>query len=226
MMSVPAPPAAPSWTPPERASRTRTPALIGAVAAAFVVLVAAGIFGFEAFFHHGSAHNNTGPTPPNGGATSPQTPNRSPTPPPSPQPVKVGLVTVSPGLVRAPGAAAVAAMLNTYFSGIDQRNYQQAVSVFDPSGFFNPGDSSQVQNFANGVATTRDGRVVLAGLQPSGSQPVQQAEVRFRSHQAPGYGPKGAPNQTCTNWDITYGLTQPAGRYLINSVISATPSGC
>jgi hypothetical protein len=111
-------------------------------------------------------------------------------------------------------------MLNTYFSGIDQKNYQQAASVFDPSGSFNE------QQFANGEATTRDGKVVLVGLQPSGSQPVRKAEVTFRSHQAPGYGPQGAPNETCTNWDITYGLTQPAGRYLIGNVISATDSGC
>jgi hypothetical protein len=111
-------------------------------------------------------------------------------------------------------------MLNTYFSGIDQKNYQQAESVFDPSGSIN------VQNFASGEATTRDGKVVLVGLRPSGSQPVRQADVTFRSHQAPGYGPSGASNETCTDWDITYGLTQPAGRYLINSVIGATDSPC
>jgi hypothetical protein len=58
------------------------------------------------------------------------------------------------------------------------------------------------------------------------SHPVQQAEVKFRSHQAPGYGPSGAPDETCTDWDITYGLTQPAGRYLIGSVINATDTAC
>jgi threonine dehydrogenase-like Zn-dependent dehydrogenase len=70
------------------------------------------------------------------------------------------------------------------------------------------------------------GRVVLVGLRPSGSQPVRKAEVTFRSHQAAGYGPSDAPNATCTNWDITYALTQPAGQYLIDKVISATDSGC
>jgi hypothetical protein len=225
MTSAPAPAIPPPWTGPERPSRTRWPALIGAAAAAFLVLVSAGIFGFETFSHHGSPHNNPGPTPPaEGGTSGPQNP--SPTPSPSPQRVKVGLVTISPGLAGAPGATAVAAMLNTYFSGIDQQNYQQAASVFDPSGSFNPGDPSQVQNFANGVATTRDGRVVLVGLRPSGSQPVRKAEVTFRSHQAAGYGPSDAPSATCTNWDITYALTQPAGRYLIDKVISATDSGC
>ena len=118
-------------------------------------------------------------------------------------------------------------MFNTYFTGINNHNYQQALSVFDPSGVINPNDSSQVQNFANGVSTTNDSNVTLVDIAPSDGSTVQSAEVRFVSHQQAGYGPRDNPNGTCTNWDVTYVLTQDSsGNYLINNVSRSSDSAC
>jgi hypothetical protein len=118
-------------------------------------------------------------------------------------------------------------MFNTYFTGINDHNYQQAVSVYDPSGIVNPNDSSQVQHFAQGVSTTSDSGITLVNITPSDGSTVQTAEVQFTSHQQAGYGPQDDPNSTCTNWDVTYTLTVgSASNYLINNVSSASDSAC
>jgi len=122
-------------------------------------------------------------------------------------------------------AKAVAQMLNTYFSTIDQQDCQTAVSVFDPSGEFSPNDQSSVQALANGLATTTGSRVVLASLRPSGTWPARKAEVTFRSHQAAGYGLADDPGQTCTSWDLNYTVTQRAGQYLVYKA-RGTHSAC
>ena len=118
-------------------------------------------------------------------------------------------------------------MFNTYFTSINNHDYQQAASVFDPNGIVNPDNSSQVQQFANGVSTTSDSDMTLVNVTPSDGSTVQAAEVQFTSNQQAGYGPKDNPDETCTNWDVTYNLTQgSSGNYLIHSVSNASDSGC
>jgi hypothetical protein len=118
-------------------------------------------------------------------------------------------------------------MFNTYFTSINSHNYQQAASVFDPSGIINPNDSSQVQQFAKGISTTSDSNMTLVDVDPSDGSAVQTAEMQFTSNQQAGYGPKDDPDETCTQWDVTYNLTQgSSGNYLIHSVASASDSGC
>ena len=146
---------------------------------------------------------------------------------PSAQPTSVGSVSISSSASGDSAATAVAGMFNTYFTGINSRNYQQAVSVLDPNGkVTNPNDSNEVQQFANGVSTTSDSAMTLVNITPSDSSPAQSAEVRFTSHQQAGYGPKDDPSATCTNWDNTYMLSQgSSGNYLINNV-SSHDSAC
>jgi hypothetical protein len=124
-------------------------------------------------------------------------------------------------------ASAVAQMFNTYFGGINSRDYQQTLSVFDPNGIVDPNVNSQAQNFIDGVKTSSDSHVTLVNVDPSDGSTVQSAEVQFTSHQQAGYGPGDDPSATCTDWDITYVLTQgSSGGYLINKVSGATDSGC
>jgi hypothetical protein len=146
---------------------------------------------------------------------------------PSAQPTSVGLVGIGSSISGDSAAPAVAEMFNTYFTGINDKNYQQAASVFDPSGIIDPGSSSQVDQFAHGVSTTTDSSPALVDIEPSDGSQVETAGVQFTSNQQAGYGPKDDPDATCTNWDVTYGLSQDSsGNYLIQSVSSSTDSGC
>jgi hypothetical protein len=150
----------------------------------------------------------------------------SPSAPPA-QPSSVGSVGISADISEDSSATAVAGMFDTYFTGINDHNYQQATSVFAPGGVVNPNDSSQVQHFASGVSTTSDSNITLVNITPSDGSTVQTAEVQFTSNQQAGYGPKDNPDSTCTDWDITYTLTQGSdGNYLINNVSSDSDSAC
>ncbi len=116
-----------------------------------------------------------------------------------------------------PRAAAVAAMLDTYFSGINAHNYTQALSVFDPAGVLDPNSASEASRFAHDVSTTTDSDVVVQSVaDASTGNAALIAVVTFVSHQQSGYGPSGSRNETCTNWRVTYTLTQTgAGGYRI-----------
>jgi serine/threonine protein kinase len=159
---------------------------------------------------------------------TPQPPPTTSSPPPSPvPPTGIGIVSISDSISGDPAAEVVAATFDTYFTGINNQDYTQALSVFDPGGVINPNDSSQVQSFANGVSTSTDSAVTLANIDPSDGSIVQSAEVQFTSNQQAGYGPPDNPNATCTNWDITYQLTRDSsGNYLIYKVISDNHSFC
>jgi hypothetical protein len=138
----------------------------------------------------------------------------SPSPPePSPSETAAGIVVISPS-VGDSRATDVATMFNTYFSGINSRDYQVAASVFDPSGPINPNDPAEVSTMAKGLATTTDSEVLLREVADATDGTVR-AVVTFRSSQAPGYGPKGHEQETCTQWSIVYSLRQTANGYLI-----------
>jgi eukaryotic-like serine/threonine-protein kinase len=171
----------------------------------------------------GSGNSGSGGAP-SGGAPSGGAPSGGA---PSAQPTNVGIVGISNTISGDSAASAVATMFNTYFTGINNRNIQQAVSVYDPNGIVDPNSSSQVQHFANGVSTTTDSAITLVNIDPSDGSTVQQAEVQFTSNQQAGYGPEDDPDETCTNWDVTYVLTQDSsGNYLINSVSNSSDSSC
>lgn len=114
-------------------------------------------------------------------------------------------------------ALGVAMMFNEYFSGINSGNYFQALGVLDPAGVVNPNDQRQVERFVKGVSTSLNSDIVLYSLatDTTGAGALR-AGVRFVSSQAPGYGPQGSENETCTRWNLTYTLTErTSGEYRI-----------
>jgi serine/threonine protein kinase len=213
--------------PPKRRSGTK--ALARSVLGLLVVVLA--IIGVDVSHSNtknlGSSPeaNSTGSPITDSGSSAADIPSSQPVP--SDQPAQVGIVSISNSLSGNPPATAVAQMFNTYFTGINNRDYTQALSVFDPNGVINPNDSNQVQHFTDGVSTSSDSAVTLVNVDPADGSTVQSAEVQFTSHQQAGYGPQDDPSATCNNWDVTYALTQDSSdNYLIYNVSKESNSGC
>jgi hypothetical protein len=149
------------------------------------------------------------------------------TPSATPAPTAVGIVQIAQPVAADPRAAQVATMFNTYFQGIDTQNYSQAVNEYDPSGVVDPSNSTQVHDFEQAVSTSDDSQIDLLALTPSGTGPAATAQLTFQSTQAAGYGPGGDTDETCTDWNLTYTLSQSSsGSYLILGTQSATDSAC
>ena len=206
---------------PSPRSRGRGGKILGLAGAALAALVAI-IVGVSAANHNTASNvsqtgNSAGGS---GGSVSGAPASSAP-------PASVGNVNIGDSVSADSAAPAVAGMFNTYFTGINNQDYQQALSVFDPNGVINPDDSSQVQQFANGVSTTSDSGMTLINMTPADGSTVQSAEVQFTSRQQAGYGPKDDTSETCTNWDVTYTLSQSSsGNYLIYNVSGSTDSAC
>ena len=156
-------------------------------------------------------------------AAAPTTPSATPTP----TPTAAGIIQIDQSVAADPRAVQVATMFNTYFQGIDTQNYSQAVNEYDPSGVVNPNDSTQVSDFERAVSTSDDSQIDLLALTPSGTGPAATAQLTFQSTQAAGYGPAGDTDETCTDWNLTYTLSQSSsGSYLILGTQSASDSAC
>jgi hypothetical protein len=133
--------------------------------------------------------------------------------PPVPESAPVHLVTVDPRAMD-PRADAVAEMLDTYFRGINERDYRAVATILDPAGDLDPGVPAQLRAFAEGTSTSRDSGIVLHGLTDAGSGRLR-AVVSFRSDQRAGHGPPERRNETCTRWEIVYLLTPYGDGYRI-----------
>ena len=191
-------------------------------AAGLIVLVAV-LIGVNV--SHSSTGNFSASSTPGGSAPDSGLPSSQSVP--SARPTNVGIVGIGNSISGDSAATTIAGMFNTYFSGINSRNYQQALSVLDPSGVIDPSNSSQVQQFAHGVSTTTDSSVTLVDIEPADGSVVQSAEVKFTSNQQAGYGPQDDPSATCTNWDVTYVLSRDSsGNYLISNVSNSSDSAC
>ncbi|BCB91512.1 hypothetical protein Psuf_088250 [Phytohabitans suffuscus] len=143
-----------------------------------------------------------------------------------PTPAAVGLVDTS-AVAADPLAPAVAGMFDRYFTAINARDYDLAVTHYDPAGVIDPGDPQERQAFAAGVSTTTDSQIRLLSIAPGGDGGTVLARIAFRSQQDPGYGPKGRERETCTRWDVTYALSTAAdGRYLILRATVAASQPC
>ncbi|BEL09216.1 hypothetical protein Q0Z83_074070 [Actinoplanes sichuanensis] len=125
--------------------------------------------------------------------------------------VPLALVTAHPR-VDHPGAPAVVAMLDTYFRGINERDYRAVATILDPAGDIDPGVPGQLRAFAEGTSTSRDSDVVLLALTEASAGRLR-AEVSFRSEQATGHGPPERPAETCTRWQAVYLLTAHGDGY-------------
>lgn len=129
------------------------------------------------------------------------------------QPTAVGIVTIDPGVGDA-RAADVAAMFDTYFGGINDKDYGRVGSVLDPAGSVDPSDAAQMKSLARGTRSTTDSNVVLTGLGDQTGGGLLTADVTFVSHQNPGDGPRGRSGETCTEWTIHYTVSDD-GAYRI-----------
>jgi hypothetical protein len=127
-------------------------------------------------------------------------------------PTRIGVVTIDLVVGDDSRAEPIAQMLDTYFSGVNRHDANAALSVFDPAGGINANDPNEVSSFARSVSTTNDTDVVLKSIGPD---PTGRGDlsigVTFESHQSPGTGPTSDPNETCTDWTISYVLTVANG---------------
>ena len=136
------------------------------------------------------------------------------------------MVAIDPSVDRSRGYE-VATLFDTYFSGINAKDYKRALALYDPSGVVNPGDPRSADTFSQGVSTTTDSDIVLHSVvDDTSGKGVVQARLTFTSHQSSGYGPGGRTNETCTRWDITYILSRPSGGYLIKGAGTVLSSPC
>ncbi|BBH66774.1 hypothetical protein ACTI_34590 [Actinoplanes sp. OR16] len=101
----------------------------------------------------------------------------------------------------------VAAMLESYFTGINTKDYAKVAEVLAPDGELDPDDPEQMARFSDGTATAKDSDVVLHDLTDLGGGRLG-ADVTFRSRQEAGDGPEGRPGETCTEWRVSYTITK------------------
>ncbi|GAP51899.1 hypothetical protein [Streptomyces azureus] len=191
----------------------------GRAAGTLVVLLVMAVLGYGAVNHFDSSNgSDDSPSPvssgsPYGGSTSDSGPGFG------------SQETEDSGSARAeaPGAAVdysqvagdpeaeeVAAMFARFFGAINTRDYDTALSYYDPATTAVDMDSTVSRNkWKQVMSTTKDSRLVLSGLDTSGKYTF--ATVHFRSRQSPGYGPAERPNDTCDDWTVTYQLTRTDG---------------
>lgn len=124
-------------------------------------------------------------------------------------------------------APAVAQMFAEFYGNINAQQYDAALGYYDPdTNAVDLSSQSATDNWKHVMSTTQESQVVLTGLTDSGDYTL--ATVQFRSQQADGYGPSSDPHQTCTDWTISYDLTQSGGQYRIFKAPSSGVSftGC
>ncbi|GGR22836.1 hypothetical protein GCM10010168_45900 [Actinoplanes ianthinogenes] len=162
------------------------------------------------------------------GGSTPTTPATTTTTETTTTTVTTTAATAGPaGLVAIdqPGdlAARVAAMFETYFSGINANDPEQALTVVEPTDRMDPTDPADIAAFGKAIATTQDDDVQLGTVTDNGT--TVTAELSFRSRQDAGYGPADDPDQTCTRWTMVYTLADSAGGLRIRDV-DATHQAC
>jgi hypothetical protein len=124
---------------------------------------------------------------------------------PTTQPGQVGLVTIEPQAAADPRTPAIAGMFHTYFTGINGKDYTSVGTVLDPAGTVDPTSAKEMAALERGTGTTQDSDITLMSIRDALG--VVQAQVRFRSTQDAGAGPKGRSYETCTRWAIDYELS-------------------
>jgi hypothetical protein len=113
-----------------------------------------------------------------------------------------------------PAAVDVAGMFSRFYGAVNVQDYDTALSLYDPaSTSVDVNDDASRSQWEHTMSTTQESDVVLIALADSG--PYTMASVSFRSRQDAGFGPGGAQDETCTDWDVTYQLTMTDGQYRI-----------
>jgi hypothetical protein len=124
-----------------------------------------------------------------------------------------GVLTVAPAVSQNADASPVESFLNSYFSAINNHDYQQFRSLLDQK--MAQGESAQ--NFDDGYGSTRDSDATLTAISNMGAGQVSAA-VTFTSHQSPSQSPSSS---ACTNWNVTLYLASTETGYMLE----AAPAG-
>ncbi|HEY6296349.1 MAG TPA: hypothetical protein VIX15_11845 [Streptosporangiaceae bacterium] len=125
-------------------------------------------------------------------------------------------VTVAAAVGRNAALRPVLALLDRYFSAINQHDYAAYVQLLDPQAL----QRSPASAFYAGDGTTTDTGETLTGLadMSSGGAAGLAAAVTFTSHQQPADSPD---HSDCDSWSITLYLVPQGAGYLI----SVPPAG-
>jgi hypothetical protein len=129
-------------------------------------------------------------------------------------PVNTSAVSTTPGISQ------IALTFETYFGGINMRNFNQAYATYSPQYQSNVSEPS----FASTDSTSTDSNVAITSVTDNPDTSVT-AVVTFTSNQAASLGPN---NETCTNWTLAYHLVSANGTagnlaYLIDSASATGP---
>jgi hypothetical protein len=117
----------------------------------------------------------------------------------------VGITDIS-NVATDPRASQIRQTLDAYFSGINQKNYQQSLSVVDPA-LVDSSAPNQVANFEKGLSTTNDSNISVGAIYSDPQAPSGvSVSVTFQSTQDPRLGPDG---EACTKWNLKYLLSGP-----------------
>jgi hypothetical protein len=116
-------------------------------------------------------------------------------------------VAVAPGAASNPAAPQVTALVNNYFTAIDQHDYSAYASLFDQQMQQQNPESS----FDSGYATTTDSAETLTSISNTDSGGLA-ASVTFTSQQNPADSPDSS---SCDQWSVTLFLVPNGDGYLI-----------
>jgi len=191
----PVPPGPPPGNPPRSTSK-----IIAVIAGALILVAGGGLAAWTFLGHH--SERSAGPLRggalthrPKGAAPSQSPQASTPSPAPSPSqtpPSTTGVVTIAPGVSQQSDAAQVASFLQTFFTAINNHNYDQYVLLLQPR--LRP----TVAQFNSGYRGTRDVNATLTGLTTTAGGVA--ATVTFTSHQP---ADNSATHTACTDWNVT-----------------------
>jgi hypothetical protein len=186
--------------------------------AGVALVVLAGLVGGGYLLSDAGADSATGPAAP---SVTPVgwTPSETP---PEPEPAAEEFTPTAPGQIGLvsiesadPRATYLAALFDTYFTGINAHDASVATRVFAPGGVVDPAAPGQVADFGADIATTRDSNIRLLAVADDPHAGEVIATLSFTSTQDPGFGPPERPDETCTDWRLDFRLTSWEGDLLI-----------
>jgi hypothetical protein len=120
---------------------------------------------------------------------------------------------MAPGVAANPQAPQVASLLDSYFTAINNHDYEGYISLFTPA----IQQGLTAAQFHTGFATTKDTDEALTSI--SSVDGSLAASVTFTSHQSPADSVDGS--ESCTNWQISLYLQQTGNGYLIGKAPSS-----
>ena len=128
--------------------------------------------------------------------------------------VNIEAVTTSPDIDQ------IQSTFESYFGGINTRNWGQAYADYSPSYQANTSE----QAFESSDTTSTDTNVAIISVTVNPDQSVT-ADVSFTSNQAAAYGQDG---ETCTDWTLAYQLVSSNGAagtsgYVIEAALGVGP---